>query len=50
MYFADSSDRFRDPRDFTPSQAREALVSARNQLLASSELRKLGGNVLFSEG
>ncbi|KAG8888477.1 hypothetical protein FRB98_007606 [Tulasnella sp. 332] len=50
LYFADSSDRFRDPRDFTPSQARDALVSARNQLLASSELRKLGGNVLFSEG
>ncbi|KAG8995764.1 hypothetical protein FRB95_013365 [Tulasnella sp. JGI-2019a] len=44
------SDPFRDPRDFTPSQARDALVSARNQLLGSSELRKLGGNVLFSEG
>jgi len=48
-YFAES-DPFRDPRDFTPSQARDALVSARNQLLGSSELKKLGGNVLFSEG
>jgi len=46
----DSSDPFRDPRDFTPSQAREALISARNQLLGSGELKKVGGNILFSEG
>lgn len=43
-------DPFRDPHDFTSIQAREALLSARNQLLSSSELRKAGGNVLYSEG
>ncbi|KAG8972881.1 hypothetical protein FRB90_010110 [Tulasnella sp. 427] len=41
---------FRDPHDFTPAQAREALISARCQLMSSSEMRKMGVNALFSEG
>ena len=40
----------RDPRDFTPAQARDALISARSQLLSSSNMRKMGANVLFTEG
>ncbi|KAG8899009.1 hypothetical protein FRB99_006976 [Tulasnella sp. 403] len=48
--YPQSPNLFRDPRDFTPAQARDALTSARTQLLGSSEMRKLGANVLFSEG
>ncbi|KAG8935475.1 hypothetical protein FRC02_008026 [Tulasnella sp. 418] len=47
----DSTDSHsRDSRDFSPSHAKEALVYARNQLLSSNDLRKMGGNVLFFEG
>lgn len=46
----DNSMSYRDPHDFSPAQAREALISARCQLLSSSEMRKLGVNALFSEG
>ncbi|KAG8898451.1 hypothetical protein FRB99_007432 [Tulasnella sp. 403] len=39
-----------EPFACSPEQTREALIFARNQFLASTELRKLGSNVLFFEG
>ncbi|KAG8990943.1 hypothetical protein FRB90_001538 [Tulasnella sp. 427] len=38
------------PTEFTPDHVRDAVVFARNELLASVEMRKLGANVLFFEG
>jgi len=45
-----SSGYYHDRRDFSASQARDALVSARCQLMNSAEFRKLGVNILFQEG